>query len=134
MGPERAPSPGEPNPRRVSQLHELIDQLTGTGPERVALAASRRLLDDELPWHQRRAVHRARSAGMSWAEIGRVLGRSKQAVAERFGAPADVGSLIPPPVQLTADEEGERYVARLLADARRRRAFLEDEAEPPVAW
>jgi len=35
------------------------------------------------------AVQRAREAGRTWAEVGEVLGISRQAVFQRFGKPAD---------------------------------------------
>jgi hypothetical protein len=33
------------------------------------------------------AVRAARASGMSWAEIGRWLGRTKQSVQQRYGGP-----------------------------------------------
>jgi hypothetical protein len=35
------------------------------------------------------AVQRARAAGRTWAEVGEVLGISRQAAFQRFGKPAD---------------------------------------------
>jgi hypothetical protein len=35
------------------------------------------------------AVQRAREAGRTWAEVGEVLGISRQAAFQRFGKPAD---------------------------------------------
>lgn len=43
--------------------------------------AARQLLDDEL----REKVQLVRSCGASWAEIGGVLGISKQAAQQRYG-------------------------------------------------
>jgi hypothetical protein len=65
------------------QLHLLIDDLLGDDPRR-ALIAYHRLVDAELPWIEQRAVGTARRAGWSWARIGRLLGRSRQAVQKRF--------------------------------------------------
>lgn len=50
-----------------------------------------------------RAVHDARAAGHGWAELGRVLGMSRQAVFKRFADPHEQ-----PPVELP-----ERPVAEL---------------------
>ena len=50
----------------------------------IALWAIRRLIDEELPWLERRAVRLARQDGASWASIARVLRRSRQSVHRKF--------------------------------------------------
>jgi hypothetical protein len=43
----------------------------------------------------REAVQRARGAGNTWAEIGQVLGTTRQAAFQRFGRPADPRTRLP---------------------------------------
>ena len=52
----------------------------------VARAAAAEQASQEL---QRRTVAAARSAGISWAALGRELGMSRQAVQQRFGTRAE---------------------------------------------
>jgi hypothetical protein len=49
-----------------------------TGRPAAALVAYRRLVDDYLPWVERRLVHRARGSGSSWDGLARLLGRSRE--------------------------------------------------------
>jgi hypothetical protein len=63
------------------------------------------------------AVQRAREAGRTWAEVGEVLGISRQAAFQRFGKPADprtgrpmASSMLP-----GAAERGAALVADLMA-------------------
>ncbi len=51
----------------------------------VARLASVAQAKVELAREEAAAVRRARTHGMSWAEIGTVLGVSKQALHKRFG-------------------------------------------------
>lgn len=57
------------------------DELAAVRSALDGLEASRRVLAD--------AVRSARSAGHTWAEIGELLGISRQAAFKRFGAPRD---------------------------------------------
>jgi len=41
-------------------------------------------VSDEVERALREAVHRARDAGYSWAEVGEALGMTKQSAWERF--------------------------------------------------
>jgi hypothetical protein len=63
-----------------------------------------RAVDDGM----QRAVQRAREAGHTWAEVGQVLGTTRQAAFQRFGRPADSPAGLPParPVLPGAAERG----------------------------
>ncbi|MCE1180467.1 hypothetical protein ACQP1U_01585 [Actinomycetota bacterium] len=54
----------------------------GTPIERLARVATAK---SEIARAEAAEVRRARLAGMSWAEIGRVLGVSKQALHKKYG-------------------------------------------------
>jgi hypothetical protein len=106
-----------------------------TGRPAAALVAYRRLVDDYLPWVERRLVHRARRSGSSWAGLGRLLGRSRQAVQQRHDHTSNVGELSPPAPPPSRDVIEERQIESALADRRRRCAA--DDAERHgglVAW
>ena len=62
---------------------KLLDAILGDDPKR-ALAAYRDLADRQLPWLEQRVVALARRDGLNWAVIGRLLGRTRQSVRERF--------------------------------------------------
>jgi len=76
-----------PGPTTTSQLlHELVEQLeiAQPGAERLAaLAEMRRLVETEIGGEARTVLHRHGS----WAEVGRVLGVSRQAAWERYRTP-----------------------------------------------
>jgi hypothetical protein len=64
-------------------LRQLLDQLEAghPGAERLAvLAEVRRLVDDEIGAEARTMTHRHGS----WADVGRVLGVTRQAAWERY--------------------------------------------------
>jgi hypothetical protein len=65
------------------ELYDRVDEMLADDP-RVAMFAIRRMLDEELPWLELRAVRLARSHGKAWSTIGRALGRSRQAVQQRY--------------------------------------------------
>jgi hypothetical protein len=72
-------SRSEPRPRS-----EAVRRKAPSGDPLREIAAgviARRRADEGIA----RAVGNARDAGVSWAEIGRVLGVSKQAAHERYG-------------------------------------------------
>ena len=74
------PAPTEPDP-------VLVDVLSGASARRLGEAR------DDLHRAKRRyadAIGAARAAGLSWGEIGQVLGVSRQSLHRRFG---DVGLL-----------------------------------------
>ena len=103
------------------QLHILIEDLLGDDPRR-ALIAYHRLVDAELPWIEQRVVGLARRDGWSWARIGRLLGRSRQAVQKRFEGLA--------PIQRTDPRAEARH-----REAEFVRLLRGVGSEPdPVAW
>jgi hypothetical protein len=103
------------------QLHLIIEDLLGDDPRR-ALIAYHRLVDDELPWIEQRAVGIARRDDWSWARIGRLLGRSRQAVQKRFEGLAPIHRTDP----RAESRRREAEFARLLRGVR---------SEPePVPW
>ena len=63
------------------------------------------------------AVQRAREAGRTWAEVGEVLGISRQAAFQRFGKPADprTGRPMASSVLPGAAERGAALVTDLVA-------------------
>jgi uncharacterized protein DUF3887 len=63
------------------------------------------------------AVQRARTAGSTWAEVGQVLGISRQAAFQRFGRPADPRTGEPMAMSMLpgAAERGAALVADLAA-------------------
>jgi hypothetical protein len=72
-----------------------------------------RAIDDGM----QRAVQRARQAGHTWAEVGQVLGTTRQAAFQRFGRPADSPAGLPParPVLPGAAERGGALFADMAA-------------------
>lgn len=68
----------------VGELHRLVDDLVDDDA-RTALVAVRRMFADLAPELEERSVRQARSEGLNWAIIGRLLGRSRQALHRRFG-------------------------------------------------
>jgi hypothetical protein len=72
-----------------------------------------RAVDDGM----QRAVQRARQAGHTWAEVGQVLGTTRQAAFQRFGRPADSPAGLPParPVLPGAAERGGALFADMAA-------------------
>jgi hypothetical protein len=63
------------------------------------------------------AVQRARDAGRTWAEVGQVLGMSRQAAFQRFGRPADprTGKPMDRSMLPGAAERGTALLADLVA-------------------
>jgi hypothetical protein len=76
-------------PLELEQLVDLVEDNAPNGTrldlltEAVRVADGVRVMADQLIGH---FVDRARDSGASWAEIGRALGVSKQAVQKRFVA------------------------------------------------
>ncbi len=116
------------------ELHQLVDDLCGDDSKR-ALAAYRRISIDELPWLERRAVLAARRRGASWAAIGRLLGRSRQSVQQRFDRVFDVGELSRPPVALPPGRAERKRLDSVRSDlARDRRVDAAGDDGSLVAW
>ncbi len=65
------------------EIHRRIDAAASDDP-REALIAIRKLINDDVPWLERRAVDLARRELWSWVRISRLLMRSRQSVRERF--------------------------------------------------
>jgi hypothetical protein len=99
---------------------------------RTALAGVR-VMEEECDWLLVRAVRLARAAGYDWGHIGRLLGRSRQAVRKRFERLAPLVGPLPPELVrrgIAAREFNSLYES--LADARRRARY--DADDDPVAW
>ncbi len=111
-------------------LRQLVRDAGSANP-RIALAAVR-VLEDEVEWLLVRAVRLARTEGYDWGRIGRLLGRRRQTVRERFGRLAPGMSPLPPHLRERSDlERASAELRERLADQRRRREF---ESDDPVAW
>lgn len=108
--------------REIVQL--TIDAL-GARPG-VALGSMRLLVDEYLPWLERRSVHRARQQGTSWAGIARLLGRSRQSIHERFVRTVSVSEVLPPPPLGSSERDASE---RRDATRQRRRMADADGAE-----
>ncbi|MCC9144462.1 MULTISPECIES: hypothetical protein [unclassified Arthrobacter] len=83
--------PGQPGPDLQEQIGSLIlgdydDAGTLTEADHLALVARTGAAEQASQQLQHRAVAAARSAGISWAALGRELGMTRQAVQQRFGA------------------------------------------------
>src|SRR5215212_5104115 len=70
----------------VEEIHRHIDAAADDDP-RQALIAVRKLINEDIPMLERRAVCIARRELSSWVRISRLLMRSRQSVRERFGSP-----------------------------------------------
>lgn len=68
----------------------VSDALPALPAVAAALAAVR-----EAEEHLRQTVEAARSSGHTWAELGEVLGTSRQAAFQRFGNPVDPRTGVP---------------------------------------
>lgn len=102
------------------ELRHLLDDIVGsrTGP---ALAALRLLREVYLPWLERRLVRRARQEGMSWTGIGRLLGRSRQAIQQRHDVGAHVSDGLAPVLPAWHDEREGAARYELILQLRRER-------------
>lgn len=108
-----------------------VEQLLA-GPPQEALASLRRLVDDHLPWLERRAVMAARGEGFSWAEIGRLLGCSRQAARQRFGGLPSVDRLLHP---RRLGDPNVALAARLGVEGRDvQRALEADATDEAIPW
>ena len=93
---EDAPGAADPVVVQVADAaRRLAAELSRAGSPRDAVAAARdavaaaRDLSASADAALQAAVDRARAAGVSWTEIGDVLGMSRQAAFQRFGHPVD---------------------------------------------
>lgn len=126
-----------PNTTADREMLELWFTVITATPT-AALQAYSTLTERYLPWTERRLVQRARQRGSSWSAIGRMLGRSRQAVQQRHDRSVSLDELLPPsPPRSTRrlDEIGPSDIAQARADHARQ--LDADEAERHggvVAW
>jgi hypothetical protein len=121
---------------KTDELHRLTNDALADDP-RVALIACRRLADEEFASIERHAVRRARQSGWSWARIGRLLGRTRQAVRVRFaGVDAAAPPRLPDPKQEWDPGAGDRVVARYKRALRLAQEFsaLADDGSDVTPW
>lgn len=115
-------------------VHGLVSRALGEDPT-TALRAVRRLLDEEMPWIEARAVAHARSHGWSWGHIGRHLHRSRQSMRERF---MNRRPTIGTPMRIDGFEDGitaEQYrMLRRMEMTPEQRAAETALLDEPVAW
>ena len=100
------------------ELHSLVDDMIGDDSRR-ALVAYRRFSTEHLPWLERRAVLASRRRGDSWAAIGRLLGRTRQSVQERFDRTFSVDELRPPAPYVSEPEAIHHFYTALRQEAAR---------------
>src|SRR5262245_45234724 len=111
------------------ELHRLVDDVLGEDA-RSALIAYRNLAEQQLPWLEQRVVAQARLDGLNWAQIGRLLGRSRQSVRDRFASL--VPGIAPGPIEtpfermLRKQNEGFEQLMRRINGG--------PDDDEPVAW
>jgi hypothetical protein len=106
-----------------------VDEALGDDP-RIALIAARKLLRDDVPWLELRAVRHARVYGYNWARIGRLLQRSRQALRSRYRAHAPMAFSL-----VDQDDELRRIRSDAAADRYRREVLAEfDRSGEAVPW
>lgn len=108
------------DPRWPIELRLLLDEIVGPRT-RPALAALRLMYEVYLPWLERRLVLRARREGVSWTGIGRLLGRSRQAIQQRHDRAAHVSDGLAPVLPAWHDERERVERHALLEQLRRER-------------
>ncbi len=88
-----------------------------------------------MDWLRRRAVRMARQHGYDWGTIGRLLGRTRQSVRERFADDTEPLDPLPPHARGASDvDEYYRQLYERFADHRRRQAFCEAGDGEVVPW
>ncbi|GGB39151.1 hypothetical protein GCM10011380_30770 [Sphingomonas metalli] len=91
-------------------IEEALGRFTGAQQRQYRpLIEAARVAADESRATLARCVEAGRRAGLSWSEIGALLGMSKQAAQQRFGAgkrePAPFGTIVVTPGTGAASEE-----------------------------
>ena len=66
----------------MRDLAGLLDRSGGSGPSAALTAFAE--LRHEPEWEEEGLVHRARVAGLTWAQIAACLGVTKQAVHKKY--------------------------------------------------
>jgi hypothetical protein len=108
---------GDPVAAKVAATaRRLLAELSQSGSPRDAVAAARDLSAAAEAALQS-AVDRARAAGVSWREIGDMLGTTRQAAFQRFGHPVDprTGMPIPRDVPSGVAERATAFLTRFTA-------------------
>jgi hypothetical protein len=119
--PEAVPAAGRPVlPRVIAAARLALDDVPAdavlTPLDTVTVVRSlARVVEDGM----REAVLLARQAGHTWAEIGELLGTTRQAAFQRFGRPLDPRTGVPMAEEILPDA-AER-AASLLADVTEKR-------------
>lgn len=117
-----------------SYVHGLVSRALGEDSA-TALRAVRRLIDEEMPWIEARAVAHARSFGWSWGRIGRVLHRSRQSMRERY---MSLRPTIGTPMRIDGFQDGitaeQHRMLRWMAMTPTQRAAQAALFDEPVAW
>ncbi len=101
----------------MKELHGLVDQALSRDPRTALIAAH--TLEADLQWLMERAVVLARNDGWNWARIGRLLGRSRQSVSERF---ADIVPRRLPSRSANTTDAQEAIARGIVDELMRRRA------------
>lgn len=113
-------------------LHALIDDVLGDDARR-ALVAYRRLTIEHLPRLERRAVLAGRRRGDSWAAIGRLLGRSRQSVQQRFDRAFSIDELRAPAPVVSDAEAAHLFYSLLIRDVQRD-VWVDQSGDAAVPW
>ena len=115
-----------------SDIKRHVAEALGNDPQR-AIVAVRRLVADDLPWLEARAVRLGRSEGYSWAVLGRMLGKSRQAIRQRFVSIDGTPQPLPRP-PMSDDDRIMTAWNRARSDVRRRREFADLGPNDVVPW
>jgi Sigma-70, region 4 len=76
-------------PESIDKLHDLLDDAVEHARNDQRLLALRRL-QDELSFLERQLVRDAHANGLTWGQIARILGVSRQAIHQRYRNVPDV--------------------------------------------
>jgi hypothetical protein len=71
--------------RKIDAARELLDA-AAMAPDAITAAQALRMLAETAESALRQAVPLSRESGASWADLGAVLGCTRQAAQQRYGA------------------------------------------------